>query len=228
VILFITGTDTGVGKTLLTALLLNHLRESGTRALAMKPFCSGGRGDLRLLQSLQPGALSDTEMNPFYFDEPLAPFVAAKTTGRVIRLQAVVTQITRVAAKCDCLLIEGSGGLLVPLGKSFTAADLISRLQCRVLVAARNRLGVINHTLLTVQALRASGVPAKQIAVALMAVARPDPSARTNQATLAEWLNPVAVPSIPFLGRHANRAVAVKQSAPRLAATLNALAGFGK
>ena len=77
-IIFITGTDTGVGKTLLTALLLHHLRQTGVHALAMKPFCSGGRADVRLLQSLQRGELSDAEMNPFYFAEPIAPFVAAK------------------------------------------------------------------------------------------------------------------------------------------------------
>src|SRR5579859_4085747 len=128
-IIFITGTDTGVGKTLLTALLLFHLRKKGVRALAMKPFCSGGRGDIHLLQSLQPGELSDDEANPFYFPQPLAPLVAAKKNHQ-IRLSDVLARIQKITRKCERLLIEGSGGLLVPLGENFTVADLIAALDC--------------------------------------------------------------------------------------------------
>ena len=79
-ILFITGTDTGAGKTVLTALLLAHLRSQGVNALAMKPVCTGPRSDVRLLQSLQRGELSDDEMNPFWYQTPVAPIVAATTT----------------------------------------------------------------------------------------------------------------------------------------------------
>src|ERR1700722_15876817 len=114
-IIFVTGTDTGVGKTLLTALLLHHLRARGCRALAMKPFCSGGRADVRLLQSLQPGELSDAEMNPFYFKQPIAPLAASLGKRKKIPLNLVVEKIRAVARKCDVLLVEGSGGLLVPL-----------------------------------------------------------------------------------------------------------------
>src|SRR5271165_6767216 len=146
-IIFITGTDTGVGKTLLAGLLLHHLRQSGARALAMKPFCSGGLADVRLLQSLQPGELSDRVMNPFYFKQPVAPLVAAATRP-AIRPGEVLKKIRLVATRCDCLIIEGSGGLLVPLGSGFTVADLIAGLDGRVVVVARNRLGTINHTLL--------------------------------------------------------------------------------
>src|SRR5882672_6525542 len=81
-ILFITGTDTGVGKTLITALLLERLRSRGAHALAIKPFCSGSRQDVALLQSLQPHELSDEVMNPFYFHEPLAPLIAARRAKR--------------------------------------------------------------------------------------------------------------------------------------------------
>ena len=95
-IIFITGTDTGVGKTLLTALLLHHLRQTGVRALAMKPFCSGGRADVKLLQSLQPGELSDEEMNPFFFKEPIAPLIAAEKNHRIIRLKEVIDRIKHI------------------------------------------------------------------------------------------------------------------------------------
>jgi dethiobiotin synthetase len=198
-IIFVTGTDTGVGKTVLTALLLHHLRESGVNALAMKPFCSGGQADVRLLQSLQAGALSDAEMNPYYFSHPVAPLVAQRGR-RMIRLREVIGKIRSVSNKCDCLLIEGSGGLLVPLGPDFTVADLIRGLKCRVIVAARNRLGTINHTLLTVSALAGYGMKRDAIKVVLMGQGKKDLSSQTNRGVLAKLLKPVPVLEVPFLG----------------------------
>src|SRR5262245_14497872 len=95
-ILFVTGTDTGVGKTLMTALLLAHLRAHGHNAIALKPFCSGTRDDAELLHSLQVGDLSLNEINPFYFDEPIAPIVAARKHRRRIPLPAVLKHIHSV------------------------------------------------------------------------------------------------------------------------------------
>ena len=152
-ILFVTGTDTGVGKTLVTASLLHHLRASGTRALAIKPFCSGMRSDVRLLQSIQAGEISDQEANPYYFRLPVAPLIAARKLGKKITIDQVIDRIKTVEAKCDRLLVEGAGGLLSPLGWKFSAADLIARLRCDVCVVAANKLGVLNHVLLTVRAL---------------------------------------------------------------------------
>lgn len=206
-IVFVTGTDTGVGKTLLTALLLHHLRECGLRALAMKPFCSGGRGDVELLQSLQRGELSDAEANPFYFPEPVAP-VAARG-ARNVTLRQAVASIRRVADMCDILLVEGSGGLLVPLGRGYLVADLIKRLRCRIVVVARNRLGTINHTLLTVGALRAAGL--RPAAVILMSGATNDLSVRTNQGVLGKLLKGIPLVPIPFLGRRAGELRGVKK-----------------
>ena len=84
--IFITGTDTGVGKTVLTGLLLHHLREKGVRALAMKPFCSGSRRDVKLLKALQNSELTDDEINPYYFKEAVAPLVAARMHHKIIQL----------------------------------------------------------------------------------------------------------------------------------------------
>jgi dethiobiotin synthetase len=153
-IVFVTGTDTGVGKTVLTALLLSHLRQAGTKALAIKPFCSGGTEDVELLHSLQHTEMSRNEVNPYYFPEPVAPLVSARKHCRVIPFRAVTGVIQDVANQCDTLVIEGSGGLLVPLGEGYAVADLIAALSCEVLVVCRNRLGTINHTLLTVESLR--------------------------------------------------------------------------
>lgn len=195
-IIFITGTDTGVGKTMLTALLLRHLRAGGYRALAMKPFCSGGRGDVRLLQSLQRGELSDAEMNPFFFGAPVAPLVELKKARRDVRLKEVVASVRRVEKKCDLLLIEGSGGLMVPLGENYLVEDLIAQLKCRVIVVARNRLGTINHTLLTVARLRQKGLKNGEIRVALMENSALDASSRTNKAVLEALLGGIEVISM--------------------------------
>src|SRR5215467_14312220 len=98
-IIFITGTDTGVGKTILTGLLVNHLRAEGVHALAMKPFCSGGRGDVRLLRAMQDAELTEGEINPFYFPEPIAPLVSARKHKRTIALNEVVRRIKEMAVR---------------------------------------------------------------------------------------------------------------------------------
>jgi dethiobiotin synthetase len=212
-IIFVTGTDTGVGKTLLTAHLLHHLRESGRNALAMKPFCSGGRGDVALLQSLQPGQISDAEANPFYFPEPVAPWVSLRQRGKKISITDVVKRIRHVQTKCEILIIEGSGGLLVPLAENLLVADLIARLRPRVVVVARNRLGTINHTLLTLESLRSKGL--QNISVALMAGEKGDLSSRTNVLVLRKWAG-AAVVEVPYLGRNAARKTAVKNSSKKM------------
>lgn len=206
-IIFVTGTDTGVGKTLLTALLLHHLRSREVRALAMKPFCSGGRADVNLLQSLQPGELSDAEMNPFYFPEPVAPLVSTRLRRKKIRLPEVIQRIREVQNRCDTLIVEGSGGVLVPLGEGFTVLDLISALRAQVIVVGRNKLGTINHTLLTSKVLKDNGL--RIVSVVLMDPARLDDTAQTNQKILSELLS-VPVLRMSFLGNKIKGATQVE------------------
>jgi dethiobiotin synthetase len=231
-IIFITGTDTGVGKTLLTGLLLHHLRQSGCHALAIKPFCSGGTADVDVLHALQGGELTRDEINPFYFAEPVAPLVAARKHHRSIQLLDVLNHIHQTiklasiqhpvsrighlafpSPRPSTLLIEGSGGLLVPLGEGFTVADLIKNLGCEVIVASRNRLGTINHTLLTVESLQVIGI--KRLKIAIMDSSTPDPSTSSNPKILAELLDPVPVISIPFLGVNAMEVAALKRNATK-------------
>ena len=225
-IIFITGTDTGVGKTLLTGLLLHHLRQSGCHALAVKPFCSGGTADVEFLNSLQEDELEPAEINPFYFAEPIAPLIAARKHHRRIHLPDVLKQIRGVMRRSECLLIEGSGGLLVPLGEGYTVGDLIRKLDCEVVVAGRNRLGTINHTLLTVEALQHIGI--QRLKVVLMtqdgrrvrACGRPDLSFRSNRRILSEMLAPIPVLEIGFLGRNPFALAALKKSAKKVKKTL--------
>ena len=221
-IVFITGTDTGVGKTVLTGLLLAFLRGEGCRALAMKPFCSGGRGDARLLQAMQRDCLTIDDVNPFYFDKPVAP--GAPRAGRApVPLRTALREIEAVARRCDLLLVEGIGGLLAPLGRSYDARDLIKNLNCKTIVVSPNRLGTINHTLLTVGALQA--VCIKEVTIAMMGVKKPDESSVSNPKMVWERLRGVPLVSVPFLGPGACGKEKIKKSVIFLKKTLARLAG---
>jgi dethiobiotin synthetase len=206
-ILFVTGTDTGVGKTVLTALLLAFLRESGGRVLAMKPFCSGGREDALLLHALQDGCLTLDEVNPFYFDRPLAPAAARR---RGVSLTRVARKINEAAAQCDLLLVEGVGGLMVPLGHGYCVRDLISALDCSVLVVGANRLGIINHTLLTAESLKILRI--KEFTIVLMGVEKPDISVETNAQMIRQSLPKTRIFCLPYLGKKASESEKVKKN----------------
>ncbi|HUL51584.1 MAG TPA: dethiobiotin synthase [Candidatus Nitrosotalea sp.] len=222
---FVTGTDTGVGKTLLTGLLLHHLRRAGTRALAIKPFCSGGLADAELLNELQDRELRLAEVSPFQFGEPLAPMIAARIHGRRMVMKKVLAAIQSVRSKCDALLVEGVGGVLVPLGDDFSVLDLIAALDSCVLVVARNRLGTINHTLLSVNSLINAGVG--RIKVVLMGTARRDASVTSNKDALSELLGLASrVYSVPFLGARASSVEGVKKNSKKIEKTLAEVLGF--
>src|SRR6266545_3823577 len=114
-ILFITGTDTGVGKTGFAVLVTRHLREGGFHVAALKPICSGGRADARLLRDAAGNVLSLDEVNPWHFRLPLSPLLAARKEKKRVRLHEVVAHIRRVAKRFDVIVVEGAGGLLSPL-----------------------------------------------------------------------------------------------------------------
>ena len=216
--IFITGTDTGVGKTLLTGLLLHHLRQRGRHALAIKPFCSGSGADTEFLHAIQDGELALDEVTHFFFSEPLAPLVAARKHQRSIRLPEVLRRIERVTKRCDCLLVEGIGGLLVPLGEGFTVRELLLKMGCEVIVVSRNRVGTINHTLLTGAALQHAGI--SEFTTVLMAGKQGDASTSSNRRILAEMLAPNPVFAIGFLGRNPLRLEALKKTSKKVAETL--------
>jgi len=199
---------------LLTGLLLCHLRRRGVDALAMKPFCSGGRKDIELIQALQNHALPDGEVNPFYFPEPLAPLVAARKHRRRISLNQVLRSIERVETQCERVIIEGLGGVLVPLGEGFTVADLIANLHCEIVVVARNRVGTINHTLLAVRLLQ--HVTNQPIKIILMGQKRRDLSASSNGRILGDLLAPIPVLTLCYLGENAAHPKAVEKNQEKI------------
>jgi dethiobiotin synthetase len=234
--IFITGTDTGVGKTVLTALLLRHLRLRGVNALAMKPFCSGGRDDAELLWAVQKNTeaavtargneVTLDEINPFYYSLPLAPWVAVqyRRSGKNVPLRAVLQKISELQKKCDVLLIEGSGGVLVPLGDGYAVLDLIRKLRCQVLIAARNKLGTINHALLTVKAVEAVGI--KEVVIVWADGAKVDKSAETNLDVIKKWGNGsqrVRVFGVPYLGKKASSLRGIEGAEKKLKKVLAAI-----
>ena len=144
-ILFITGTDTGVGKTVFAALATVYLRQNGFRVAALKPLCSGGRDDARVLHAAAGKVLSLDEVNPRYFRAPLAPVLATQQEKQRVRLREVVTHIRRVAKRFEVVVVEGGGGLLSPLGEGFDSRDLIEALNATPIIVCSNKLGAVNQ-----------------------------------------------------------------------------------
>lgn len=162
---FVTGTDTGVGKTMVAAALLRFLRERGLRAAGMKPVETGvpdpsGLGQDAVLLQWASRCESDPEtVAPYRFRAPLAPSLASEKEGVRIDSALVVDAARRLSASHDFLVVEGAGGLMVPLSGGLLTADLVKQLGLPLLVVCRPGLGTINHTLLTVFAARAMEIP---------------------------------------------------------------------
>lgn len=156
--LFVTGTDTGVGKTFTTALLTRALREAGLDTIALKPLCSGERSDVEILRSASDNILSLDETNPVWLQAPATPLVAAQLENRTLSLDPLQHWFRGLSEKYPSLLVEGAGGWLVPITETETIADLAARLNLPVIIVVANRLGCLNHTLLTLESIRARGL----------------------------------------------------------------------
>jgi dethiobiotin synthetase len=195
---FIIGTDTGVGKTVLTALLTRHLRGCGVNAAALKPVCSGDRADAHALHTASAGALTLDEINPWHFRTPVAPLLAARRERKRVALADVLAHVRAMQKRFDVVLIEGAGGLLSPLGENFASRDLIAALRATPMVVCPNRLGVVNQVLLTLTALpqRVS----RHARVVLMSPSKPDVSTSANVSLLADFLGMGRIYCLPWLG----------------------------
>lgn len=156
--LFITGTDTGVGKTYVAALLLRSLTLAGKRAAGFKPICCGERDDAEALRAAGDPALTLNEVNPVWLRAPAAPYTASMVENRPIDMDLVRETFTRLSAQYDNLIVEGVGGWRVPIFRDFDMADLAAEFALPVAVVVANRLGAINHALLTVDSIRARGL----------------------------------------------------------------------
>ncbi|HEY3761791.1 MAG TPA: dethiobiotin synthase [Verrucomicrobiae bacterium] len=203
-IYFITATDTGVGKTVLAGLLVKYLRQQDVSAAALKPVCSGGRDDARHLHSAMDGALSLDEINPWHFRAPIAPLLAARREKKAVRLPAVLARVRAMKKRFDVLVVEGAGGLLSPLGENFDSRDLIAGLRATPILVAPNKLGVVNHVLLTLEALPKN--LHRRTKVVLMSPSKPDPSSSTNAKLLAGFFPAKRIFELLWLGERLSSA----------------------
>lgn len=153
--IFITGTDTGVGKTRVACLIAEELRKNGASIGVMKPISSGGREDAISLK--EASGVEDTldDINPVYFKKALAPWVAAR---RKINLGKILRSYKKLRQRRNFLIVEGAGGLLVPITEKFYMADLVKMFGLPLLIVSRPGLGSINHTLLTIRCARQYGL----------------------------------------------------------------------
>jgi len=155
---FVTGTDTGVGKTSFTVWLLQRLRERGVRCAGYKPICCGDRDDAVQLHAASSSGLTIDEVNPVWLRTPAAPLTAARAEDRKIDLPSLREGFVRLGARFDFVAVEGVGGWMVPITPAYFSNDLAADLRLPVLVVAENRLGCLNHILLTVRAIETAGL----------------------------------------------------------------------
>ncbi len=181
---FVTGTDTGVGKTRASATLLHALRARHARCVGMKPVAAGTDAeghneDVLALRAASSIAVAPSLDNPVLLADPVSPHIAAARAGRAIDIAAIVAAYRTLAGAADAVVVEGAGGFLVPLSDRHTGADLAAALGLPVILVVGLRLGCLNHALLTRDAIAARG-----LVLAGWIVNRLDPAMPEQEANL--------------------------------------------
>ena len=183
--LFLTGTDTNIGKTYVAALLVRALRAAGHDCVGLKPICCGDRGDAEALHAASDGASPLNDINPVWLRPPAAPYTASIIEHRTVDLDLIREAFGRARSAHPSLIVEGAGGWLVPITRDYFVADLAEEMGLPVAIVVANKLGAINHTLLTLAAIRSRG-----LACAGLILNRPtaddDLATTTNRAMLEE------------------------------------------
>jgi dethiobiotin synthetase len=204
---FVTGTDTAVGKTLVTAALLLNARAFGLRAVGIKPVSAGCslqgdqwvNDDALLLQEHASSRLDYPQVNPVALEPAIAPHIAAAHAGVNLRAAPLVAAVERVAGQGhDVVLVEGAGGWLVPLNDTETMANVAAALGYPVILVVAMRLGCLNHALLTVKAIESAGLK-----LAGWVANSPGPAMAAfdeNLQTLEQRLPTLRLGSVPYLG----------------------------
>ena len=160
---FVTGTDTGVGKTLISCALLHGFAAQGKRVTGMKPVAAGCDDDGQNEDVLQLRAAGNVavgygQINPYCFVPAIAPHLAAQRAGVIMQFSRIAASYHELAAQADVVIVEGAGGLLVPLNAQQDSADLVEELGLPVILVVGMRLGCLNHALLTVEAIEQRGL----------------------------------------------------------------------
>ena len=232
--LFVTGTDTGVGKTFVTAGLARLLSDRGLRVGVMKPVetgCDRCGDDLLPADAVQlltaAGGHQDlSSVCPYRFEAPLAPDMAARQAGRSIDPIVILDRFRTVAASHDIVLVEGAGGLLVPIWERYTMADLAGDVGLPLLVVTASRLGAVSHTLLTLEHARFRGLPVAAYVLNQLTDAVDD-AMSTNADLLARSTDVPCAGVIEWSPSDAECGAEAAASAVRRAVSLDGLLGTG-
>ena len=219
---FITGTDTGVGKTLVCGGMARAAVMAGRRVGVMKPFETGCRqldGSLAAADALFLKAMSGCDeplalICPCRLERPLAPLVAAQLEGRPVDMAQVGACFHHLRERYECLLVEGAGGLLTPVAEGCLIADVVQMFGLPLLVVARLGLGTINHTLLTVRQAQQAG-----IRVAGIVFSRAGPESGDAESTNPDVIRTLA--RVPVLGTLPYLSLEERQSPDRLAGAVS-------
>ena len=195
---FITGTDTGVGKTAVAAGLVRALRARGMDVGVMKPVSAGKSNDARALREAASVRDAMEEINPVSLQAPVSPNVAARLEEKKVDLDAVLETYARLRSNHSCMIVEGVGGLLVPVGEDFSVVDLAARTGLPLIVVARTTLGTINHTLLTLEAAAARDLKVCGVVYCAAQAGPVDIAAQTSPDVVTRRSGVPSLGSIPF------------------------------
>ncbi|MFG6150224.1 dethiobiotin synthase [Halobacillus sp. B23F22_1] len=197
--IFVTGTDTEIGKTFVAAGIAAALSEKGVDVGVFKPMLSGDKredpeSDTMILKSMSGDPSRPSDITPFQFDEPLAPYLAAKRQNISVKQSDVINSWNHIKHRHSFTIVEGAGGIAVPYGEDFLVSDIMKHINLPVLVVARPDLGTVNHTFLTVDYARRCGL--NVIGVVINGF-------NSTKAEVAEHTNPELIEQfckIPVLG----------------------------
>jgi dethiobiotin synthetase len=193
--LFITGTDTGIGKTLVAGAIAHWFRAQNDRVAVCKPIATGCQHrreglvseDAEFLAHHADAQFPLSTICPQRFAEPLAPAIAAERAHQPIEWNAINSAIQEMSAASDVLIVEGVGGVMVPIDRKTLLLDMIAWLALPAIVVARPGLGTINHTLLTIKALRDAKIPIAGVVINRYPPETPQPAEETNPRAIEKW-----------------------------------------
>lgn len=206
-LLAVTGTDTDIGKTVVTMSLAARARALGLRVAAMKPIESGvashlpGESDSERLERVAASGYERSTIGPIVLDEALAPMMAAMRAGITIDFDVLDRARTTLASNRDLLLVEGAGGLLVPITIDCSFATLFAQWNAELIVVSGNRLGVLNHTLLTVRVAESEGLTVRAVVLTDLSCNDPSVAEATNYDALVALLPHVPIHRFPWIER---------------------------
>ncbi len=216
---FVTGTDTGVGKTLIASALVYQFAQAGYQSIGMKPVAAGVdtlagetvNEDVSALMSASNVDAPLSLVNPYLFTPPIAPHIAAQQVGHSIEINHILYAFNQLKNLAEVVIVEGAGGFYVPLNDTQTSADLVQALNIPVILVVGMRLGCLNHALLTQHAILAKGL---KIAGWVANVIDADmPYLQENVQSLSARIHAPCLGVVPWLNRHESQANSYLQAA---------------